>query len=298
MNTLIVIFSLYLASLAFVRLRNRESFPLIRQLSDFSVFMVPFNIPAYLLSKVPTSPFIETRHFPELKVIEDNWQDIRDEAAALFENGMITIHDDLPASSFYKDNRWTSFYLKSFDNDIPSAYELAPRTMALIDQVPNMKMALFACLNPGKTINGHHDPFAFTLRYSLGLITPNSEQSGIAINGQHVAWRDGESVLFDETYFHYAYNHTDKPRIILMTDIERPLRFYWLQRLYNGFGGFFNSLFRIDNTDATKTGIGNRLGIYLNHYKAFMKRFKRWNKPLYVTTKFVLLGGLIYLIFF
>ena len=66
MNTLIVIFSLYLASLAFVRLRNRESFPLIRQLSDFSVFMVPFNIPAYLLSKVPTSPFIETRHFRRL----------------------------------------------------------------------------------------------------------------------------------------------------------------------------------------------------------------------------------------
>lgn len=298
MNTLAILFAVYLASLAFVRLRNRVTFPLLRHLSDFSVFMVPFNIPAYLLSRVPTTAFVETRHFPELKIIEDNWQDIRDEAAALFENGYLTAKDDLPASSFYKNGRWTSFYLKSFNNDIPSAYSLAPKTMALLDQLPNMKMALFACLNPGKTINGHHDPFAFTLRYSLGLVTPNSEQSGIMINGEHVAWRDGESVLFDETYYHYAYNDSDKPRIILMTDIERPLHIKWLQTLYAGFGAFFNGLFRVDNTDPSKSGIGNKLGVYLNHYKAFMKAFKRWNKPLYVTTKFAALAGLVYLIFF
>lgn len=297
MTTLILLLAAYIGCVTFTRLRNRVTFPLMRQMSDFSTFMVPFNIPAYLLSKVPTSHQIDITHFPELQLFQDNWEDIRDEAAALYENGLITVKDDLPASSFYKDNRWTSFYLKSFDNEIPSAYELAPKTMALIDQVPNMSMALFACLNPGKTIRGHHDPFAFTLRYSLGLVTPNSEDSGIMVNGDHYSWKDGESIIFDETYYHTAYNNTDTPRIILMTDIERPLRLGWLQRGYYAFGAFFNSLFKVDNTDASKSGIGNKLGVYLNHYKKFMKDFKHWNKPIYVTTKFVVLFGLLALIF-
>jgi len=216
---------------------------------------------------------------------------------ALYENGHIAAKEDLPGSSFYKDNRWTSFYLKNFNNEIPSAHELAPKTMALIDKVPSMSMAVFACLNPGKRINSHHDPFAFTLRYSLGLSTPNSAKSGLIVNGDDYKWVDGDSIIFDETYFHSAYNESDKPRIILMTDIDRPLRFKFLQKIYFLFGHYFNSLFAIDNVDASKTGIGNKFGRYLNRYKAFMKRFKHWNKPLYVTTKVVFLIVVVAYIF-
>ncbi|WP_419146018.1 aspartyl/asparaginyl beta-hydroxylase domain-containing protein, partial [Escherichia coli] len=36
--------------------------------------------------------------------------------------------------------------------------------------------------------------------------------------------RDGESVVFDETYVHEAYNHPDQNRIILFCDVERPLK--------------------------------------------------------------------------
>ena len=101
----------YAGCIVFIRVRNREPFGLKRQLSDFSTFMVPFNIPAYLLSKVPTTPRVDKSHFPELQLIEDNWETIRDEALALYTGGNITAKDDLPASSFYKDGRWTSFYL-------------------------------------------------------------------------------------------------------------------------------------------------------------------------------------------
>ena len=212
---------------------------------------------------------------------------------ALHKNGQITIKDDLPASSFYKDNRWTSFYLKNYGNDIPSAYALAPKTMALLDQLPTMNLALFACLNPGKKINNHHDPFAFSLRYSLGLSTPNSDKSGIIVNGEDYKWADGESIIFDETYFHNAYNDSDVPRIILMTDIERPLKSKFIQKIYFYFGRFFNGLFAVDNIDSSKTGIGNQLGQYLNIYKAALKRFKHWNKPLYVMTKVLLLLAVI-----
>lgn len=294
MTIIVALLLIYIFSIVIVRLRNKEHFDLKRQLSDFSTFMVSFNIPAYMLSKVPLTSHLSKDHFPDLQVIEDNWEVIREEALALYENGHIAIKDDLPASSFYKDNRWTSFYLKVYDHDIPSAYALAPKTMELLDKVPSMHIALFACLNPGKKINNHHDPFSYTLRYSLGLSTPNSDGSGLMVNGEDYKWKDGESVIFDETYFHNAYNNTETPRIILMTDIDRPLKWAWVQKCYYYFGWFFNSLFYMDNLDSSKSGIGNKLGKGLNAYKALLKRFKHWNKPLYTASKLLVIGLALY----
>ena len=63
MLTFLCILAVYIACIVFVRVRNKVKFSLIRQLSDFSTFMVPFNIPAYLLSKIPLSSRIENELF-------------------------------------------------------------------------------------------------------------------------------------------------------------------------------------------------------------------------------------------
>jgi beta-hydroxylase len=103
----IIIFAtvIYILSIAFVRYRNIDKFSLVRQLSDFSTFMVPFNIPAYLLSKNPIQPFTDRQYFPELQLLEDQWEVIRDEARILYAEGLIGVSDDLPSSSFYKNGR-------------------------------------------------------------------------------------------------------------------------------------------------------------------------------------------------
>lgn len=287
----------YIFCIVFLRVRNKSTFDLKRQLTDFSTFMVPFNLPAYWLSRVPTSARVDKSHFPELQLIEDNWQVIRDEALALYQGGQIKAKDDLPASSFYKDNRWTSFYLKLYDNRIPSAYDLAPKTMALLNQLPNLNVALFAVLMPGKRLNKHHDPFAYTLRYSIGLSTPNSDDCGLIIDEYDYKWKDGDSILFDETYLHSAYNDTDTPRIILMTDIDRPLYVKFVQKLYWAFGRFFNGLFMIDNVDPSVMGWGNKAGRGLVAYQKFLKSVKKKNKTFYVAAKWTVIGMLLYWIF-
>ena len=106
-------------------------------------------------------------------------------------------------------------------------------------------------------------------------------------------WRDGEAILFDETYMHYTTNETDIPRIILMTDIDRPLKSKLLQGFYFQFGRFFNGLFAVDNIETSISGIGNKIGKGLNAYKAFLKAFKHKNKPAYIASKFIIIGGLL-----
>lgn len=298
MGIIITCLLIYVGSIVFIRLRNNKPFAIKRQLSDFSTFMVPFNIPAYLLSRVPTTPRIAPTRLPELQQIEDNWETIRDEAVALYHGGLIRAKEDLPASSFYKNNRWTSFYLKVYDNKLPSAYELAPKTMAILDQIPSLSIALFAVLMPGKKLNRHHDPFAYTLRYSLGLSTPNDPDCGLTVDNEDYIWGDGESIVFDETYIHSAWNHTDTPRIILMTDVDRPLKWQGVQKIYWYFGWFFNRLFFIDNLDPSHSGVGNRLGKGVLAYKHFLKSVKRKNKPFYVVAKWAVilavLGSIAY----
>ena len=293
MAIIIGLLGLYVFCVLYVRNRSAVNFKLSRQLSDFSVFMVPFNLPAYWLSKLPTTATVDPTLVPELQILKDNWETIRDEALALWELGHIDVGEDLPGSSFYKDNRWKSFYLKLYDHDIPSAKTMAPKTMALIEQVPGMNLALFAVLMPGKKINQHQDPFAYTLRYSLGLSTPNSDDCYIDINKEKHTWRDGEAVLFDETYMHYTTNKTDVPRIILMTDIDRPLKIKFIEKFYAAFGRFFNGLFLVDNIDQSINGIGNKLGKGLKVYQKLLKSFKRKNKPVYVATKFIVVGSLL-----
>jgi beta-hydroxylase len=293
MYIVLSILAIYILSIVFVRVRSNDKFSLTRQLSDFSTFMVIFNLPAYLLSKVPIQPFTDIKHYPELQKIEDNWEVIRDEAMALYDSGHIGVGEELPGSGFYKNDRWKSFYLKSFKNEIPSAYDLAPKTMALIDQVPSMHMAVFAALMPGKSLKKHHDPFAFTLRYSLGLSTPNSEDCCLVVDGIDMPWEDGKSYVFDETYMHSVYNNTDQMRIILMTDVERPLYSNIVLKIYCFIGGSFNKLFAVDNVDPKYSGIGNKLGKGVLAYSAMLKKFKHKNKPLYVLSKIVVIYSVL-----
>lgn len=97
-------------------------------------------------------------------------------------------------------------------------------------------------------------------RYSLGLITPNSDQSGLIADGNDYHWKNGESITFDETYMHSAYNHSDQVRIVSMTDVTRPLRIKAIEKFYYLFYRHFNRLFIIDNVATGYSGIGNKMG--------------------------------------
>jgi beta-hydroxylase len=83
-----------------------------------------------------------------------------------------------------------------------------------------IRAAVFAMLPAGGKLNPHRDPFAGSLRYHLGLITPNDDRCEIIVDGIPYSWRDGEDVVFDETYLHHAANRTEQDRIILFCDVE------------------------------------------------------------------------------
>src|SRR5579863_8503249 len=79
----------FLASALYVHFRGRVRFKFTRQLTDHSTFMAPYNVLMYAFSAVPNQPYIPVASLPDLAVLRQNWQVIRDEALGLFDQGRI-----------------------------------------------------------------------------------------------------------------------------------------------------------------------------------------------------------------
>lgn len=273
---------------------------LSRKITDHSNLLAPVNCLFYAFSGVGNKPFINTGQFSQLNVFEDHWQEIRDEAINLNAQTHIKASDeldDLGFNSFFKTG-WKRFYLKWYGASLPSANRLCPRTVALINQVPDVKGAMFAMLPPGAKLVKHRDPYAGSLRYHLGLVTPNSEDCYINVDGEKYAWRDGEAVMFDETYLHYAANNTDSNRIILFLDIRRPVTFApvdWFNRM---FSRVVLAAAATKNTEGDRVGLLNRMFANVQKVRNQGKRLKRYNRTLYYVVQYTLYLLLIYWIFF
>lgn len=254
----------------------------------------------YLFTKVPTTPYLSTDLFKDLKLLEDNWETIRDEAKTLSELEKIQSakkNDDAGFNSFFKEG-WKRFYLKWYDAKHPSAEKLCAKTVALLRQTKCVKAAMFAELPSGGKLNPHRDPFAGSLRYHLGLVTPNDNRCFIEVNQQRYSWRDGEGVIFDETFVHSAQNNTDINRIVLFCDIERPMRYRWAQKMNRWLGRHVMSAAASPNETGDETGGINKLFRFVWAIGQYRRRYKAFSKPLYLCTKFALIAGVIALIIY
>lgn len=277
-----IILLLLVLCVVYVHYRGRVRYNVWRQLSDHSTFTAPLNVFMYLFSRVPTTPYLKPEQFPELAVLRENWETIRDEGQKLMEIQQIKASDqfnDAGFNSFFKTG-WKRFYLKWYEDSHPSAMTLCPQTTELLRSLPSVKAAMFAELPDGSRLPRHRDPYAGSLRYHLGLITPNDDRCFIEVDGERYSWRDGEGVMFDETYLHYAENQSGQNRLILFCDIERPMRYRWAQAVNHWLGRNLMSAATAPNEEGDRTGGVNKMFKYIYAIRRVGKRLKAWNRKI------------------
>ena len=108
---------------------------------------------------------------------------------------------------------------------LEEARELCPTICSLLDKVPHLIQAFFSILEPGKSIPLHEGPYLGYLRYHLGVRVPKNNPPQIIVNNQPYTWREGEAVLFDDSWPHEVKNNSDDFRAVLIIDVLRPLPF-------------------------------------------------------------------------
>jgi aspartate beta-hydroxylase/beta-hydroxylase len=98
-----------------------------------------------------------------------------------------------------------------------------PKTSKLLDGIPGLFEAFFSILEGHKSIPAHEGPYRGYLRYHLGLVVPEKNPPSIRLRDHVYTWKEGESVLFDDSWNHEVYNQCDEDRVVLIVDIRRPM---------------------------------------------------------------------------
>lgn len=292
--TTFAVFAFILGSMFYVyRVRGEERYASFGEYvrKGWPIFS-PLNCLLYLFTeKRARKPIMDTTEYPELAPIRDNWETIRDEAVALYEskafdqtnNPESSAYYDIGFRTFYKYG-WSKFYLKWYGTTHRSAQAACPKTLEILKQAPTVKGAMFSVLPVGSKLTRHCDPVAVSLRYHVGLATPNDNACYINIDGTDYSWRDGDDLLFDETYLHYAHNDAQRYRLILMCDVERPT---WVVGRIINF--FYKALMRatvVPNTEEDQRGLVNSIFARVSPTLANVRTLKETNPGRYRAIKY------------
>jgi beta-hydroxylase len=219
-----VLVIVYVGSFAFLYSRFRDRLPFHKYLSNHTLWFAPLNFLFTYPTVGRSAAVLETKSISGLDKIRDNYPLIRAEAKALFDTGVFQRPPctDEPGFNSFEKGGYRTYRLRWFTKKCDAAAaKLCPETCAILDSIPAVRSALFTVLPPGARIGRHHDPIASSLRYHLGLLTPNSEKCALTLDGIDHPWVDGEELLFDQSYLHSAVNHTETPRVILFCDVEK-----------------------------------------------------------------------------
>lgn len=177
-------------------------------------------------SLVANGPLLDVRDFAWTQCLRENWRAIRDEATA------VTQHSPAPPLSSISPHHWAvaprhtwrSFFLWRHGSSIDENLGRCPVTSATIAKIPHLDSAFFSILAPGAHIPPHRGVTKGLITCHLGLIVPRDGDARMRVADRIVRWSEGETLIFDDTYDHEAWNDTAHIRVVLLLQFRRPLR--------------------------------------------------------------------------
>ena len=180
-------------------------------------------------SAVGNDPVFQTDDFPWAREIEAEWHLIRAELdKVLVRKGELPAFHEISSEvrSISSDQNWKTFFLCGYGIKSEQAIEQCPQTWRLLQKIPGLKSAMFSIFEPGKHLPPHRGPYNGVLRFHLGLLVPDEpDKIGIRVEDTLCHWQEGKALIFDDAYEHEAWNHSDKVRVVLFVDFEKPTTF-------------------------------------------------------------------------
>jgi aspartyl/asparaginyl beta-hydroxylase (cupin superfamily) len=189
---------------------------------------------SFYFPELPQRQFFERSEFPWLTALEAKTRLIREELEAVVDDAAafrpyLETLDNRPPGEFdtLRDNAdWGACYLIRGGTVVADIAARFPSTMAALDAIP-------LCRSPGRTpsvlfsrlarrtrIPAHHGQVNARLICHLPLIVPPG--CGLRVGNETRSWVEGETLIFDDSIEHEAWNNSDRTRVVLLFDIWRP----------------------------------------------------------------------------
>ncbi|PZQ23229.1 MAG: hydroxylase [Sphingopyxis macrogoltabida] len=179
-------------------------------------------------------PFFERTAFDWVPAVEAATDAIRAELQGLVDHGgdrfgpYVTASADRPPPNnpLLDKPDWGAAWLWKNGRVAEGMDDLCPETLAALARAPRpmipnrAPMALFSRLTPGTHIQPHHGMLNTRLICHLPLVVPGG--CALRVGGETRAWREGEMIIFDDSFEHEAWNRGPSDRTILLFEIWRP----------------------------------------------------------------------------
>ena len=96
------------------------------------------------------------------------------------------------------------------------------KVCSLLRDRPEIYNCAISVLDGGKDIPLHQGYYKGFTRLLFPVTVPEPDKTYICINGMEYHWSEGKGLLFDDLFVHEVHNKSDKRRIMLFMDVQRP----------------------------------------------------------------------------
>jgi aspartate beta-hydroxylase len=182
---------------------------------------------------LPASAFLDRSLFPWIPEFEQHTQAIQAELMSLlpssegrervFGNDAL---EEVNLRGIDSPPSWNGYYFYRHGERRIENCDRCPTTAASLTQIPLSHVrehgpeVLFSVFTPGTHLLPHRGVTNTRLVGHLPLLVP--EDCALNVGGELHHWKEGEVVIFDDTYEHEAWNRSKKTRVVLIFDIWNP----------------------------------------------------------------------------
>jgi len=199
-------------------------FELVQELMEQRIILcAPKGHPqraAFYYPGLRESPYWDPAEFPWATAFREGWTTIRDELHRFQERAEARQFSIVfPGNT---DGEWAALWVALYRDPEPGMAEAFPETLKLIDAIPRRaQWAGYSALAPGSRITPHYGPTNVKLRCHLGIELEEGK-SHLRVHDQPYDWKEGELVIFDDSYKHEASNEGTRRRIVFIIDVMHP----------------------------------------------------------------------------
>ncbi|KAK3607047.1 hypothetical protein CHS0354_015358 [Potamilus streckersoni] len=165
----------------------------------------------------------QTGYVHNLKLLEDNWQTIREEGLSQLDQktGAFIPEEE----NLREKGDWKQFTLYQRGRKVEQNCAKVPKTCALLDRIPDATTCKrgqikFSVMNPGVHVWPHCGPTNCRIRAHLGLIVPPGPK--IRVVNETREWLEGKFIIFDDSFEHEVWHNGKDLRLVLIVDFWHP----------------------------------------------------------------------------
>jgi len=190
---------------------------------DSTVPSDPLQRPKYFfLPGLTAKPFWEPSQFEWVAGLEAQYETIKSELLQLRDNYSYAFGPH-PQADLIRAGTWAEYHFFAGETRFQQNCARCPQTTRIIESIAEDKffhLTYFSALAPGTFIRPHCGPSNLRLRCHLGLCVP--DDCGMRVGTETRSWEEGKCVIFDDSFFHQAWNQSHRTRILLLIDFSHP----------------------------------------------------------------------------